>query len=66
MGQLQQNSYSISGHFSHHIKFPCDGLPDPTKIYIFNNKRYLASKIEVEVANGEVSRIKSGEFFEIG
>lgn len=66
LGQLQQNSYSISGHFSHHIKFPCDGLPDPTKIYIFNNKRYLASKIEVEVANGEVSRIKSGEFFEIG
>ena len=66
LGQLHQNSYKINGNFVHHIKFPCDGLPDPTKIYIFNNKRYLASKIEVEVTNGEVSRIKSGEFFEIG
>lgn len=66
LGQLHQNNYAINGNFSHHIRFLCDGLPDPTKIYSFNNKRYLASKIEVEVASGEVSRIKSGEFFEIG
>ena len=66
LGQLHQNSYSISGHFAHNIKYLCDGLPDPTKIYNFNGKRYLASKIEVEVVKGEIERIKSGEFFEIG
>lgn len=66
LGKLHQNDYKINGNFAHHIKFLCDGLPDPTKIYNFNGKRYLASKIEVEVVKGEIERIKSGEFFEIG
>lgn len=66
LGQLHKKSYSIYGNFVHHIHFLCDGLPDPTKIYIFSGKRFLASKIDVEVIKGEVEKIKSGEFFEIG
>ena len=65
LGQLHQNNYSINGHFTHNIKFLCDGTLDPTKIYVFNNKRYIASKIEIEVRNGETSRIKTGYFYEM-
>ncbi len=65
LGQFHQNSYSINGHFTHNIKFLCDDFPDPKKIYIFNNKRYIASKIEIEVKNGDTNRIKTGYFYEM-
>lgn len=47
------------------IKFPCNGKPDPTKIYLFRNKKYLCDKIEMDIEDGQVSLIKTGYFYEL-
>lgn len=47
------------------IKIITDDIPDPTKIFIFHNKRYICEKIEVEVTDEGVSKEKTGYFYEI-
>lgn len=47
------------------IKFITDDIPDPSKIFIFRNKRYICEKIEMEVSNDGISKEKTGYFYEI-
>jgi hypothetical protein len=47
------------------IKIITDDIPDPTKIFIFHNKRYICEKIEMEVTDEGVSKEKTGYFYEI-
>lgn len=47
------------------IKFPTDDIPNPSKIHIFNNRRFICQKIEMEVSDGTISRLKTGYFYEI-
>lgn len=47
------------------IKFVTDEIPDPAKIYIFHNKRYVCSKVEINVKDDGIEREKTGYFYEI-
>lgn len=47
------------------IKFLCDGMPDPKKVYRFRNKLFLCSKIEITVKNDGIEKEKTGYFYEI-
>ena len=47
------------------IKFITDDIPDPSKIYIFRNKRYICSKVEINVTNDGIEREKTGYFYEL-
>lgn len=47
------------------IKFVSDDLPDPSRIYMFRNKRFICQKIEVQVGDDGVERLKTGYFYEI-
>ncbi len=46
-------------------KFLVDGIPDPTRIYVFHNKRYLASRIEIRITDAGIDSLKTGYFHEI-
>lgn len=47
------------------IKFLADNIPDPGKVYIFHNKRYLCEKIEIELSDNGINPVKTGYFYEI-
>lgn len=46
------------------IKFITDDIPDPTRVYIFHNRKYIAQKIELEVTDDGISPLKNGYFYE--
>ena len=46
------------------IKFFTDEIPDPTKIFIFRNKRYICKKVEMEVGQRGIAKAKTGYFYE--
>lgn len=47
------------------IKFVTDEIPDPTNLYMFHNKKYICSKIEMNVRDDGVEKEKTGYFYEI-
>lgn len=47
------------------IKFITDEIPDPSKIYIFHNKRYICQKVEMNVTDDGIDKVKTGYFYEI-
>lgn len=47
------------------IKFITDEIPDPSKIYIFQNKRYICQKVEMNVTDDGIDKVKTGYFYEI-
>lgn len=55
----------VNAHALYKIQFLYDGLPDPSKIYIFRNSRFVCQKIEIEVTSEGVSKVKTGYFYEI-
>lgn len=69
MGELHSGSVQIKSTVDVNneicYKFLMDGVPDPTRIYVFHNKRYLASRIEVKITNAGIDRLKTGYFYEI-
>ena len=56
---------SIDSHNEIAIKFLTDEIPDPSKIYIFHNKRYICSKIEMNVSDDGIDKEKTGYFYEM-
>lgn len=47
------------------IRFVTDEIPDPTHIYVFRNKRYICQKVEIEITNHGVDKVKTGYFYEL-
>ena len=47
------------------IKFVTNDIPDPSKIFIFRNKRYICEKIEMNVTEDGIENEKTGYFYEI-
>ncbi len=45
------------------IKFRSDTIPDPSKIFIFHGKRFVCSKIEVEIKDDGIEPIMTGSFY---
>ena len=47
------------------IKFVTEEMPDPSKIFVFRNKRYICEKIEMNVTEDGIENEKTGYFYEI-
>ena len=47
------------------IKFVTGDIPDPSKIFVFRNKRYICEKIEMNVTEDGIEKEKTGYFYEI-
>lgn len=65
VGQFHTGSSRIDGKNQRCIKFLCDEIPDPTRIYIFHNKRYVCEKIEIQITEKGIDQVKTGYFYEI-
>lgn len=61
----RMNTTPIDSHNEITIKFLTDEIPDPTKIYMFHNKKYICSKIEMNVKDDGIAKEKTGYFYEI-
>ena len=64
LGNLHPQSASLEGRIPLSIKFFSDDIPDPTKVYVFRGKRFLCDKIEMEIIDGEIDKVKTGYFYE--
>lgn len=65
IGQFHTAGSRLNGKNQRCIKFLCDEIPDPTRIYIFYNKRYACEKIDIEINQDGIDRVKTGYFYEI-
>lgn len=71
IGQFHGNTLHINsgggidGNDEICIPFLCDGIPDPSAVYVFHGKRYLCSKVEVNVTQDGIDRLKQGYFYEM-
>ena len=45
------------------IKFRANGIPDPSNIYIFRNKKYICEKIETEIKDDSIDPVHVGYFY---
>ena len=55
----------VDAHDLISFKFITDDIPDPSKIFIFHNKRYICKKIEMNVTDDGIGKEKTGYFYEI-
>ena len=65
VGQFHTGISRINGKNQRCIKFLCDDIPDPTRIFIFHNKRYVCEKIEIQITEKGIDQVKTGYFYEI-
>lgn len=69
IGELHRGSLQIESTVDVNneicYQFLCDGIPDPSAVYNFRNKRYLCSKVEIRVTADGIDRLKTGYFHEI-
>jgi hypothetical protein len=60
------NPYSINTDVEYRIDFEIgDMVPDITKVFMFNNKRYICRKYEYILQNNKLNAIVSGYFYEM-
>lgn len=64
-GESRFETVPVDAHNVITIKFVTDEIPDPSKIFIFHNKRYICQKVEMNVADDGIDRLKTGYFYEI-
>ena len=65
IGQLHAADSRINGKNQRCIKFISDDIPDPTKIFMFKNKRFVCEKIELQLDEKGIESVKTGYFYEI-
>lgn len=63
LGSLHDNGLRIDNKNCMEIKFKSDEIPDPSKIYIIRNKRFVCAKIEMEVKDDAIEPIYTGYFY---
>lgn len=56
---------NINGNNEICIKFLFDGKPNPCKIYIIRNRKFVCTRIEMNVDDKGVDRVKTGYFYEM-
>ena len=59
IGQLHAAGSRINGKNQRCIKFISDDIPDPTKIFMFKNKRFVCEKIELQLDEKGIESVKS-------
>jgi hypothetical protein len=60
--KIRQN---VNGNNEICIKFLYNGKPDPRKIYIIRNRKFLCSHIDMAVGENGIDPVKTGYFYEI-
>lgn len=63
LGCLHDNGLRIDNKNCMEIKFKSDEIPDPSKIYIIRNKKYVCEKIEMEVKDDAIEPVYTGYFY---
>lgn len=65
IGQLHATGSRINGKNQRCIKFISDDIPDPCRIFLFKNKRFVCEKIELQLDEKGIGSVKTGYFYEI-
>ena len=65
LGQVHDNKYTINTQTELKFTFIYDGVPDIRSVFIIHNKKYVCKKIEYQIVNGVIGRLKTGYFFEM-
>lgn len=69
IGQFHNPTFRIrrpvDGNNEVRIPFLFDGKPDPKKVYVIRNRRYLCAKIDLTVTDGSIDRLMTGFFHEL-
>lgn len=60
-----EKSLSFDTSKKYRIKFLSDKLVSADSIFIFNNRKFIPEKLEIDVLNGELSKIVNGDFYEV-
>lgn len=47
------------------VEFPFDGKPDPKKIYVIRNRKFICDRIELGITGEGISPMKTGYFYEL-
>lgn len=63
LGTLHANGLKIDNKNCMEVKFWSDDIPDPSKIYIIRNKRFVCEKIEMEVKDDAIEPVYTGYFY---
>ena len=63
LGCLHDNGLKIDNKNCMEVKFKSDDIPDPSKIYIIRNKRFVCEKIEMEVKDDAIEPVYTGYFY---
>lgn len=63
LGCLHDNALRIDNKNCMEVKFQSDDIPDPSKIYIIRNKKYVCEKIEMEVKDDAIEPVYTGYFY---
>lgn len=63
LGSFHNNGLRIDNKNSMEVKFKSDEIPDPSRIYIIRNKRFVCAKIEMEVKDDAIEPIYTGYFY---
>lgn len=63
LGCLHDNALRIDNKNCMEVKFQSDEIPDPSKIYIIRNKKYVCEKIEMEVKDDAIEPVYTGYFY---
>jgi len=64
MGQLH-NEFTLDQTKKYTVKFISQSIPSPSDVFIINNRRFCAEKIEIELKDGRMSPLMTGYFYEI-
>lgn len=63
LGCLHDNALRLDNKNCMEVKFQSDEIPDPSKIYIIRNKKYVCEKIEMEVKDDAIEPVYTGYFY---
>lgn len=63
LGCLHDNGLRLDNKNCMETKFKSDDIPDPSKIYIIRNKKYVCEKIELEVKDDAIEPVYTGYFY---
>lgn len=63
LAEFHSKDFHIDNKNCMEVKFKSDGIPDPSKIYIIRNKRFVCEKIEMDVKDDTIEPIYTGYFY---
>lgn len=63
LAEYHSKAFHIDNKNCIEVKFKSDVIPDPSKIYIIRNKKFVCEKIELEIKNDDIEPIYTGYFY---